>query len=254
MFQLFNKQIIVCLLISVLEIAGDCPFPANLWCSSHRIAEQCQVLYQCQANVWKEEPNGAEPVQLALYYESLCPDCHVFVKQQLWPTYKKIANIMNITLVPYGNAMEHQDGSKWVFECQHGADECAGNLIQTCAIYTTKNITAYFPFIYCMILSEAPPDKSAPQCAKTLGINYSPIEECVDGALGNQLEHAMAECTNKLNPPHQYVPWITLFGEHTEDIQHQAETNLLKLVCDSYKGQKPSGCDEVTTALHVHRK
>ena len=57
---------------------------------------------------------------------------------------------------------------------------------------------------------------------------------CAKGDLGNQLEHKMAEITGKLNPPHKYVPWIVANGQHTEDMQHQAQGNLLKFVCDLY--------------------
>ena len=50
------------------------------------------------------------------------------------------------------------------------------------------------------------------QCAKQLGINYSPIQMCSEGVVGNQLEHMMAQKTEALNPPHKYVPWVTLNG------------------------------------------
>ena len=46
----------------------------------------------------------APRVELELYYESLCPDCREFITGQLISTYRKVADIMNITLVPYGNA------------------------------------------------------------------------------------------------------------------------------------------------------
>lgn len=47
------------------------------------------------------------------------------------------------------------------------------------------------------------------QCAKQLGIDMSPINDCVNGDLGNGLLHQMAMTTAALNPPHTYVPWIT---------------------------------------------
>ena len=50
------------------------------------------------------------------------------------------------------------------------------------------------------------------QCAKSLGINYDLIKNCMAGELGNNLEHNMAVKTGRLQPPHQYVPWVTLFG------------------------------------------
>ena len=50
------------------------------------------------------------------------------------------------------------------------------------------------------------------QCAEQFGIKYSDVLNCVTGPLGNALEHEMAEKTNALKPPHQYVPWVTLYG------------------------------------------
>jgi len=52
--------------------------------------------------------------------------------------------------------------------------------------------------------------------------------------LGRGYELLMAEKTNKLDPPHKGVPWITIDGKHTADIQTKAENQLLKLVCDTY--------------------
>jgi interferon gamma-inducible protein 30 len=52
--------------------------------------------------------------------------------------------------------------------------------------------------------------------------------------LGRGYELLMGEKTNKLDPPRKGVPWITIDGKHTPDIQTKAETHLLKLVCDTY--------------------
>ena len=58
---------------------------------------------ESQCNKFIEE-QSIEKVDFALYYETLCPDCQNFIHTQLWPTYKTIGNIMNISLIPYGNA------------------------------------------------------------------------------------------------------------------------------------------------------
>jgi len=49
------------------------------------------------------KPN-ADKVNVSLYYESLCPGCRGFLAGQLVPTYIMLSDIMNIDLVPYGNA------------------------------------------------------------------------------------------------------------------------------------------------------
>ena len=55
------------------------------------------------------------------------------------------------------------------------------------------------------------------------------------GPEGNRLEHAMGAKTESLDPPHNYVPWIVVDGEHDNDIQQAAMDNLLALVCKLYK-------------------
>ena len=62
-----------------------------------------QVEAQCKQHSWDEQK--AKPVDFTLYMESLCPDCKAFIKSQLAPAYAAVGHIMNLTLVPYGNAM-----------------------------------------------------------------------------------------------------------------------------------------------------
>ena len=46
----------------------------------------------------------APPVNFTVYIESLCPDCKDFIKKELWPVWNQVKGIMNLELVPYGNA------------------------------------------------------------------------------------------------------------------------------------------------------
>ncbi|KAB5550707.1 hypothetical protein PHYPO_G00057000 [Pangasianodon hypophthalmus] len=54
--------------------------------------------------------------------------------------------------------------------------------------------------------------------------------------------HENAKKTGALQPPHQYVPWITINGEHTDDLQKKATSSLFLLVCSLYKGKAPAAC------------
>lgn len=245
--QLVNQAVVIGFVCIVLVYNCQshllsCNLPPSLWCSSLEVARACKVEEQCDAHIWSQSGN-ADLVQFTLYLESLCPDCQDFVREQLFPTYKKLSTIIDLRLVPYGNAMEHQEGNRWVFECQHGEAECLGNIIETCAMHFNNDSKIWFPFVACIEMSDSYPAQSAPKCAKQFGIDYATILQCTKSDLGNQLEHQMAVETDNLNPPHDAVPWVTLNGVHTDDIQQRAESDLSKLICDTYKGpHKPDAC------------
>ncbi|XP_034559724.1 gamma-interferon-inducible lysosomal thiol reductase [Notolabrus celidotus] len=222
------------------ESTSSCLHPPAEWCSSLDTAIQCGVLKQClMSNFTRSHPTEA-PIQVALYYESLCPGCRLFLTEMLFPTWLLLNEIMTVNLVPYGNAREKPDGQKYVFECQHGEQECLGNMIETCLLNMTKMA---FPIIFCM---ESSTDviKSAQSCAQLYSpqLSWDKVWACVKGDQGNQLMHQNALTTEALNPPHNYVPWITVNGVHTEDLQDKAMASLFTLVCNMYKGPKPAAC------------
>ena len=66
------------------------------WTLSLQVHEQCHRYYESKAK--------ADKVKLTLYFESLCPDCKNFFRTQLTKTYTNLVDIMDLTLVPYGNA------------------------------------------------------------------------------------------------------------------------------------------------------
>ncbi|MCJ8740447.1 hypothetical protein PDJAM_G00059240 [Pangasius djambal] len=201
-------------------------------------ADRCGVLEQCaQVN----SSRSADLVNVSLYYESLCPGCRQFLALQLMPTFIMLRDIMTVELVPYGNAEEKQVGDKYQFTCQHGPDECLGNMIETCVL--NKLGLAAYPVIYCM---EAAADvvKAAESCVALFSpdTRFGDIMACVNGDEGNQLMHQNAKKTGALQPPHQYVPWITINGKHTEDLEQKAMSSLFQLVCSLYKGEAPAAC------------
>ncbi|XP_065070066.1 gamma-interferon-inducible lysosomal thiol reductase-like [Rhopilema esculentum] len=230
------------------------------WCQSIETAKECEVLEYCQigwersqtkdqtGNIGIRSPKpDASPVKVTLYYESLCPDCRQFILDQWFSAFTKLysSGILDVDLVPYGNAREYQYGGQWIFYCQHGANECLGNLIETCAIHAAGNASVYAPFIHCMEYY-GPTTSNLQYCATTSHMDYATINSCVQGSLGNQLQHQMALKTDALNPPHQYVPWITVNGVHTDQIQNAVQTNMLGYVCSMYQGTKPAVCSSKT--------
>ncbi|NXP53684.1 GILT reductase, partial [Heliornis fulica] len=188
-----------------------CDSPPHLWCDSPEIAVACQVENHC-AN--RSHPSAA-PVELSLYYESLCPACRLFLEQQLFTTWLLLPpETLNITLVPYGNAEERNVSGKWQFLCQHGPEECLGNMIEACLMHEAQNFSTYFPVIFCLESGSSVTKNLEAVChpphTPTTGLGR--IAACVRGDTGNALMHHNAQLTDALDPPHQYVPWIVING------------------------------------------
>ncbi|CAF1031974.1 unnamed protein product [Adineta steineri] len=221
-----------------------CPETPSKWCETKEIAQACNVIEQCQLYIWKVQDKN-DKVNLTLYYETLCPDCRKFMTTELWKAYQTIFDIVNITLVPYGNAHETYQPATQLYQyvCQHGAQECLGNLIHTCVLNYYPTIQQHMPFVYCTESSSGDVTTIASQCAEKSKMDFNKIFNCTQSKLGNQLQHIYAVQTENLQPPHKYVPWITINGQHTEEMEHEAERNLIKLICKSYKGSNPpSAC------------
>ncbi|XP_059200738.1 gamma-interferon-inducible lysosomal thiol reductase [Centropristis striata] len=219
---------------------SSCPHPPSMWCSSLDTAIQCGVLKQCLESNFTRSHRTADAVEVGLYFESLCPGCRQFLSLVLFPTWLLLNEIMTVKLVPYGNAQEKPDGQRYTYECQHGEPECLGNMMETCLMNMTQ---LAFPIIFCME-SSTDPINSAETCTNLYSpsLKWDDVMSCVKGDLGNQLMHQNALDTEGLKPPHEYVPWITINGEHTDDLQDKAMNSLFTLVCGMYKGPKVPAC------------
>lgn len=85
---------------------------------------------------------------------------------------------MNLRLIPFGNAKESQKDGKWVFECQHGAEECYGNLLEACIIHVNNyQVDKYLPAIHC-IESADDPIQAARGCVTNNHMNFDQIHKC----------------------------------------------------------------------------
>lgn len=256
-------------LICVTNAGNDCMDGPSYWCKSDKNAKECGVQLFCNAMKGSQEkitfhPKEEKkvkkpvldgpPVNVSFYYESLCPGCREVWKDQLYPTYQKLASsgIVNFFFVPYGNAQEQQSGNQWIFYCQHGAAECTGNLIESCAINYYPDEAIHIPFLHCLEYY-GPTETNAKYCASLNKMDATKILTCSQDSLGNSLEHQMALKTEGLNPPHQYVPWLTLNGQHTSAIQNGLTSEMLQTVCNAFTGTKPAACNQAKDIPKCHK-
>lgn len=179
-------------------------------------------------------------VEVDVYYEALCPDSRRFFLKQLWPTYKKIGNSIILKFIPYGNAEVSGSPDKWTFTCQHGPEECRGNMIQTCATEVLNNTMDSLKFVVCAF-NTVRQEKIITECIRDKELQVK-IRTCADGSMGKNLEREMALLTDALDPPQDFIPWITINKKGSSEINNKANNALLDLICSSYEGEKPSSC------------
>lgn len=178
-------------------------------------------------------------VLVELYEESLCPYCCNFVVNGLSKLFKDgLIDIVDLRLIPYGNAKASPDGR--IVVCQHGELECTMNLVEGCAIKLFPNITQWFPFIACLsaVTPKLAIESHVPECAAGAGLDLKTLQECYTGPLGKKFERDFAAQTNSLSPPHQYVPWVVVNGQPAYEEYEAVE----QLICAAYKGPKPAAC------------
>jgi len=161
---------------------------------------------------------------------------------------------MTLMSYPYGNANEKQaSNGTWIFTCQHGNDECIGNMYEACAIeYNNStgsdNVPTWWPFFYCMEKSgKAADTTTASGCAKNNGLDWTVITTCAGSnpavgsdTDGNPLMHKIAVETNSLVPPHQWTPWVVVDG--TPLTSPQIDLPLTPIVCSAYQKKNPATC------------
>ena len=187
-----------------------------------------------------------DKIRIEAFTESLCPDCIHFLETSVAQAIKApgFFDMAELVIYPYGNAYEKQVGDKWVYTCQHGTFECQGNSLENCAKKYFEEAN-FFNWLICVegdIIQTGSWDQSGSSCGLKLGLNFETVKKCASSAEANALVHKSAVKTENLNPPHTYVPWIVVNGEHDIGAENNILNSLLAYVCANFKGKKSSAC------------
>ncbi|XP_021891051.1 gamma-interferon-inducible lysosomal thiol reductase-like [Carica papaya] len=181
--------------------------------------------------------SSGQKVSVSFYYETLCPYCADFIVNHLVKVFENgLISIVDLRLVPWGNAFFKTDGS---IVCQHGPDECLLNTIDACAINMYPDVERHFSFIYCIerltLMNQL---SSWANCFEMAGLSREPID-CYTNGYGRSLEERDFAETSQLNPPHRFVPWLVV---NNQPLQEDYE-NFMSYICNAYKGNGlPEAC------------
>lgn len=128
----------------------------------------------------------------------------------------------------------------YTFVCQHGDRECEGNKMHACAL---KHLPAASreAFINCSMSSASPPE-AGPNCANSLGLNFTPVQECIRTE-GPALLAANGNRTHSLDPALYYVPWILYNGDFTVEDLTDSQSDFLTTLCKKLGSSGPSVCN-----------
>lgn len=185
--------------------------------------------------------NYEKKVTMSFYYETLCPYCADFIVNHLVKLFQTdLISIVNLRMVPWGNAGIAPNGT---FDCQHGKDECFLNTIEACTIAIYPDVAKHFRFIECIErLTLQDRYREWSNCFQTTS-----IIDCYNSGNGNSIEQKYAKETDKLNPPHTFVPWVVV-NDHA--LQEDFE-NFVTYICKAYKGKlKPNACKSLSTRTY----
>ncbi|ENN81445.1 hypothetical protein HUJ04_000988 [Dendroctonus ponderosae] len=197
-------------------------------------------------------------VNVAVYYESLCPDSRKFFTQQLYPSLQgNLSNFVNLTLVPYGKTKMNFVTNEYEFECHHGPKECEGNKIQACALKLidggrkTEGIgfnKVTVGFINCLMdkTERKGNDATFPvkDCAEINHVNnLNIIENCAGHTDGSNYLANLGALTKAVADPLASVPTIVFNQNFKSEDNTLAQTNFVKALCQYIQGTKPSDCN-----------
>ncbi|KAI3873914.1 hypothetical protein MKW98_001563 [Papaver atlanticum] len=173
----------------------------------------------------------AKKVTVSVYYESLSLDSAEFVVNSLSKIYDNgLSEIVDLSLVPFGNAVLLKNGT---IICQNGKIECQLNTIEAC-LFNFMPPQEQYKFINCVsiLVSEGNPQRWSSCLDDKKDVYGQLIYDSDKNGLARKLQLRYANQTAALNPPLEFVPWVTV----NEVPLRRDIGNIMRHICKAYTG------------------
>jgi len=207
------------------------------------------------------EPVVKDTAKVEIYYETQCPACLQLLNVSLREAFedKALSKRTEFNLYPFGNALMlspddvsegyhfwHEDASdNTIFMCQHGDEECLGNMIQACTIDLLHEPSKYVPYTLCMASYgfNAGIEKSSYECGEELDIDMDAVKACAQSRTGDKLMVEIGKTSDSPDLQRDHVPFVMINGVH-----HPAadEGELITSICKSISDPLPKICAKAT--------
>ncbi|CAH1983772.1 unnamed protein product [Acanthoscelides obtectus] len=169
-------------------------------------------------------------LKVSLYYGSYDPMSKKFIKEQLYPTYEKLQDYLDIEIIPFGNARMSKEDGKYDFGCRFGPKECSTNEVHSCVVDMHPGIKA-LQFLRCSAM-EHDPYIVIQKCAENATIPYQEIKQCYD-TRGSQL--LVANGVKSLEVGYTFIPAIVFNDKYDPKESILGQTNMFVYVCTLFE-------------------
>jgi len=201
---------------------------------------------QADTNAKLSEHYPFKPRVIQVFYEALCPDSARLMADKstgLWSSFNSQKARWRFDLYPFGNARRDHWNN---VVCQHGNEECKGNVMHQCALKVLKTEEA-FALIDCLMSTvheklpaqaDTLPESTLPESSQ-VQVNSSWVYDDTDSSQAPTQTHGITDfktqvaypCWRKLHQPRwqKLVEDCTNDGETRDGVQNYYETETKRV-------------------------
>ncbi|KAK5165496.1 uncharacterized protein LTR77_009025 [Saxophila tyrrhenica] len=134
-------------------------------------------------------------VPLEAHIMSKCPDAKDCLHDMILPAMQNISDKVDFKLSYIGTNTADDDGVL----CQHGSEECLGNIIELCAAHLYPNPKTYLGFTMCMSrqYDDIPKQTLVEDCALEHSVSMDKLNSCIDRDEGRFATDMLRESFNR---------------------------------------------------------